>query len=81
MEPCSLVVQFQFHPSTEDFRPGILFGRVNTLAFEIMPNALARLGYDISMLAVVGMSSPSLAALLEHKRKCEADSGAAAAGV
>jgi outer membrane protein assembly factor BamB len=43
-------------------------------------NELAGLGYDISMLAAVGMSSPSLATLVEHKRKSASDGGAAATG-
>jgi outer membrane protein assembly factor BamB len=44
-------------------------------------NELAGLGYDVSVLAVVGMSSPSLATPVEQRRKRASDSGAAAAGI
>jgi outer membrane protein assembly factor BamB len=40
-------------------------------------NELAGLGYDVSMLAVVGISSPSFAALVEHRRQSASESGAA----
>jgi hypothetical protein len=36
---------------------------------QLWSNGLAGLGYGVAMLAVVGMSSPSLAALVEHKRQ------------
>jgi outer membrane protein assembly factor BamB len=47
---------------------------------QLWTNELSGLGYGISMLAVVGMSSPSLA-VAEQKRRSASDSGAATAAV
>lgn len=44
---------------------------------QLWSNELAGLGYDVATLAVVGLSSPSLAALVEQKRKRASDSDAA----
>ena len=44
---------------------------------QLWANKLEGLGYEAAMLAVVGMSSPSLGALFEQKRKSASDSGAA----
>jgi hypothetical protein len=48
---------------------------------KLWSNELAGLGYDLAMLAGVGMSSPPLATPLGQKRKSASDSGAATAGV
>jgi outer membrane protein assembly factor BamB len=42
---------------------------------QLWSNELAGLGYDVAMLAVVGASSPSLAALVEQKRKSASGGG------
>ena len=42
---------------------------------QLWSNELAGLGYDIAMLAVVGASSPELAALIEQKRKSASGGG------
>jgi outer membrane protein assembly factor BamB len=45
---------------------------------QLWTNEVEGRGCDVAMLAVVGMSSPSLAALVEQKRKSAPDSGAGA---
>ena len=48
---------------------------------KLWSNELAGLGYDIAMLAVVGVSSPSIAALVEQQRRSASASASAAASV
>ena len=42
---------------------------------QLWTNELAGLSYDVAMLALVGASSPSLPALIQHRRTSASDGG------